>query len=176
VGLTRRINSTSLICRALLKYGYSGFKLEILEYCESKDVIKREQYYLDKFEPEYNILKIAGSRLGSQHTEATKDKMRGTRGVYNISPERRAQLIENIYKFHSKPITQEHLEKLRDNISKINAKKVLAVTVANTETGESVEYESFRQAAKELGITRYRLRTFIENNKLFKGKYKISTS
>lgn len=67
--------------------------MEILEYCESKDVIKREQYYLDKFKPEYNILKIAGSRLGSQHTEATKDKMKGIRGAYNISPERRAQLI-----------------------------------------------------------------------------------
>ena len=32
----------------------------------------REQYYLDKLKPEYNILKIAGSKLGSKHSKATK--------------------------------------------------------------------------------------------------------
>lgn len=52
------------ICRALLKYGYSSFKLEILEFCDKKDVLKREQYYLDSLKPEYNVLKTAGSSSG----------------------------------------------------------------------------------------------------------------
>ena len=30
--------------RALLKYGYSKFTLEILEYCDSSEIIFREQY------------------------------------------------------------------------------------------------------------------------------------
>ncbi len=55
---------SSLIYAALLKYGYSNFSLEILEYCEPNLLINREQYYLDTFNPEYNILKIAGSRSG----------------------------------------------------------------------------------------------------------------
>jgi NUMOD1 domain len=93
----------------------------------------------------------------------------------NISPERRAKLLENIRKLNAKPMKPEHLKKLRDHISKINAKRVLAVEVTDTETGDVVKYESFRQAARELGTTRERLRTFIKNNKLFKGKYKIST-
>lgn len=58
-----------LINRALLKYGYSKFKLEILEYCEPAVAIEREQHYLDLLEPEYNILPKAGSRLGHKHTE-----------------------------------------------------------------------------------------------------------
>lgn len=173
--LTYRTNSSSLICRALLKYGYSGFKLEILEYCASVDVLKREQYYLDLFNPEYNLLKVAGSRLGSKHTEATKDKMRGVRGTMTISPERRAALIDNIRKFNAKPMEQERLEKLRDHISKINAKRALAVEVTDTETGNIVKYESVRQAARELGTTRERLSTMLKNNKLFKGKYRLST-
>ena len=49
------------INKALLKYGYSGFQLEILEYCEPSDVIDREQYYIDLLVPECNILKITGS-------------------------------------------------------------------------------------------------------------------
>nr|YP_009750553.1 GIY-YIG endonuclease [Tolypocladium cylindrosporum]QIJ60558.1 GIY-YIG endonuclease [Tolypocladium cylindrosporum] len=59
---------TSRIYRALLKYGHSNFKLEILEHCNEKSVINREQYYLDNIKPEYNILKIAGSNLGFKHS------------------------------------------------------------------------------------------------------------
>jgi hypothetical protein len=62
-------NNNMTICKAFLKYGYSNFKLEILEYCEPQNVIAREQHYLDLLQPEYNILKIAGSPLGSIHTE-----------------------------------------------------------------------------------------------------------
>jgi len=53
--------SKSHILSALLKNGYSKFTLEILEYCDSEDLIKREQYYIDLLKPEYNILKRAGS-------------------------------------------------------------------------------------------------------------------
>lgn len=173
--LTHLKNNSTRISRALLKYGYSGFQLEILEYCAPKECTEREQYYLDKLKPEYNILKTAGSRSDTPHTEATKEKMRGKRGTINISPERRAQLIENISKLNSKPLKEEHLKKLREHISKLNAKRVLAVLVTDTETGDSVKYESFRQAGRELGITRYKLRNIIENNQLFKGKYRIST-
>lgn len=56
---------SSIIYKSILKYGHSKFSLDILEYCESSLCIAREQYYLDLLKPEYNILKIAGSRLGS---------------------------------------------------------------------------------------------------------------
>lgn len=48
-----------MIHKALLKYGYSNFSLEILEYCNQRDIVKREQYYLDLLKPDYNILKKA---------------------------------------------------------------------------------------------------------------------
>jgi group I intron endonuclease len=48
---------------------------EILEYCESGKCLEREQYYIDLLNPKYNLLKIAGSRLGSIHTKETKAKM-----------------------------------------------------------------------------------------------------
>ena len=48
--LEREIDKkNSMIYKALLKYGYSSFKLDILEYCEPSVLIKREQYYLDLF-------------------------------------------------------------------------------------------------------------------------------
>ena len=65
-----------LINRALFKYGYSNFSLVILEYCDPKDCIKREQYYIDLYIPEYNIYRTAGSPYGYKHTEEALVKLR----------------------------------------------------------------------------------------------------
>ena len=74
---------TLIISRALIKYGYSNFSLEILEYCDLVDLTEREQYYLDKLNPKYNILKIAGSSLGHKLTEETKAKIsKSLKGIY----------------------------------------------------------------------------------------------
>ena len=54
--------SKSIIYEALLKYGYDNFTLEILEYCSIDILIEREQYYINYFKSEYNILKAANSR------------------------------------------------------------------------------------------------------------------
>lgn len=80
------------INKALLKYGYSNFSLEILEYCDPQISIEREQYYLDLCIGEYNILTVAGSNKGfkfsaearlnmsgRRHTEESKDLMREAR-------------------------------------------------------------------------------------------------
>jgi len=61
------------IYRALLRYGYTPFRSEILEYCSGEKLIEREQLYLDKCKPKYNILKLAGSTVGFKHSEASKE-------------------------------------------------------------------------------------------------------
>jgi hypothetical protein len=90
VNLTKRLNNyfspdflrkeldkgNSIIYKALLKLGYSHFKLDILKYCDPIHLIQREQYYINKLNPEYNILKIAGSSVGFKHSIATKDILR----------------------------------------------------------------------------------------------------
>nr|YP_005351207.1 orf597 [Peltigera membranacea]AEK48322.1 orf597 [Peltigera membranacea] len=70
------VKSNRPIDRALLRYGFSGFTLEILEYCDTNLLLTREQYYLDGLKPEYNIAQIAGSTLGYKHTPETIAKMR----------------------------------------------------------------------------------------------------
>ena len=75
-----------VITKALLKYGYSVFSLEILEYCEALEAISREQYYLDLLKPEYNVLKIAGSSLGYKHPEGSQTR--------NWTSERKSKRLE----------------------------------------------------------------------------------
>ena len=65
-----------IISRAINKYGYSNFSLEILEYCEIPLLFEREQYYLDILNPAYNILKIAGSSQGFKYSPETIAKLK----------------------------------------------------------------------------------------------------
>lgn len=51
----REVKGSFIIQGALLKYGYSNFSLDILEYCEVDILIEREQYYINLLKPEYNI-------------------------------------------------------------------------------------------------------------------------
>lgn len=49
ISLKRKLSmGSSAIYSALLKYGYSNFSLDILEYCEIDALIEREQYYIVK--------------------------------------------------------------------------------------------------------------------------------
>jgi group I intron endonuclease len=56
-----KVKGSIIIQRALLKYGYSNFSIDILEYCEPNELISREQYYINLLNPKYNILKKAGA-------------------------------------------------------------------------------------------------------------------
>jgi len=150
-----------IISRALIKYGYSNFKLEILEYCEPENAIKREQFYIDSLKPEYNILQIAGSSLGYKHTESSLTKLRGL----TFTEEHK----DNLKKARASRVTTEETR----------AKMALArgggiVIVTNVETLETVKYVSVSQAAKELGTNHVTLGRYIKSQKVFRSMYKIS--
>ena len=141
-----------VINRALNKYKHSNFSLEILEYCEPSNVISRvssparrlkrgdyllEQYYFayNLLNPEYNILKIAGSSLGFKHSEETLKKMRERKH----SEETRAKLSKAR---KGKPLTDKALAKLigRTLSEKIKAKmKTSALSRLNNNRGQAVK-------------------------------------
>lgn len=152
----------SIICKALLKYGYKNFKLEILCYCEPDNVLLFEQYFINSLKPEYNILQVAGSPLGHKHNEETLAKMRGPK-----SPEHLAKLRESLAKIN---IDRVFSEELRSKISKANSNKM---AVTDTATGEIKEYPSMRALALGFGVSRYSLSNYIKSGKLFRGVYKI---
>lgn len=70
-----KYRDTLIISRALIKYGYSNFYLTILEYCEIYELNQREQHYLDKLEPKYNLLNFAGCSLNHIQSEVNKAKI-----------------------------------------------------------------------------------------------------
>lgn len=64
--------------RAWNKYGQENFEFIPIQFCGKEDLIKYEQYWINHFNSYlagYNGTPIAGSRLGSTHDEATREKI-----------------------------------------------------------------------------------------------------
>lgn len=48
---------TSMIHRAILKFGYNNFSITIIEFCKESELNCREQYFINVLKPQYNIRK-----------------------------------------------------------------------------------------------------------------------
>ncbi len=82
--------------RAWNKYSEQNFVFEVLFTCPISELIRLEQYFLNNYNPEYNICSIAGRPTGYKHSELSIEKLklkaqeRGkkwSKKVYQIHPE-----------------------------------------------------------------------------------------
>lgn len=144
------------IYKAILKYGYAEFRLEILEYCDPQELLKKEQFYMDKFNPEYNILKFAGSSLGYVFSEASRAKM----SISHIGIQAgEKNPMFGVRKTHSKEIraliTLAKLGKsfLSDTVkAKMSKERGTAIKVIDLKTNETSVYTSIKKAAEAMGV------------------------
>jgi group I intron endonuclease len=148
------------ISKALIKYGYSNFTLEILEFCDPSNAILREQHYIDILKPEYNILKTAGSSLGYTHTEETLAKFKAR----SFTPEQKANNLEHLKIHNSSP---EQREKSRERLLEYNKSKGQVVEVLDTISNETTLYSTILQAAEAIGCVHG---TILLADKAFKEK------
>lgn len=66
---------SKIMQRAWLKYGEVNFSFLLIELCDKDKLIEREQYWIDKLNPIYNISKVAGNTLGVKgNPESNKKK------------------------------------------------------------------------------------------------------
>ena len=124
-----------------------------MEYCDKKETLIREQYYLDLLKPEYNILKKAGSPLGFKHSDEAKAKMRGPRNR-----------------------SLEHTRKLKEHIDRLNSQNSIAIEVFDVEKDTKIEYASIRLTCRELNCADVTVKKYINSNKLFRNRYIIASN
>ncbi len=137
----RLIKEKIAIYDAILKYGHSNFSLEILEYCDQSDLIKREQYYFDSLKPEYNILKTAGSLLGFKHSDKTRAKLSA--------------------------ILKGRKHSLYTKILMSKAAKRKTIYTYSLESNRSYTFNSITEAAKFFNVSRRIILKYTLNNKIF---------
>jgi group I intron endonuclease len=136
--------NNSLIYRALLKYGYSSFKLDILEYCDLVVVIEKEQYYLDNLKLEYNTLKVARYLPGFKHSAATIDRISAAKLVRDRDEAIKLKLSSNM-----------------------QARTIIATKLSPRETKL---FTSIRKTAEFMGMHPSYLAKWLKENKLYVGK------
>ena len=95
------------------KYGEQDLQFSILLICDKKDLIKIEQYFIDFYNPIFNICKIAGSQLGIKRSEKTKAKMRG-RPVSDETRKKLSNALKNNKNGFGKHPSDEIRQKLRE--------------------------------------------------------------
>lgn len=103
--------------RAWNHYGEGAFSFSVVCFCAVDELITKEQEALDKFKPEYNIVKKARSMLGFRHTEETKEYCRnvakgnrGGTGKHRTKTTEEREKISSALKGRSR--TNEHSEKI----------------------------------------------------------------
>ena len=147
------------IYKAILKYGHSKFNLEILEYCEPTQCIEREQYFMDLFHPEYNILNTAGSMLGFKHSDQSrgnisksltgeKNPMYGKTGEMSHMFGR--EISEQTLAKLTKALTGENNPRYGKKKPEGSGSPSIKIKVLDILTGTSTIYCSISEAAKAL--------------------------
>lgn len=110
------------------KYGKHAFEFVIIELVPNKNsLIKREQFYIDKLNPIYNICKIANSSLGIKRTEDTKHKLslakKGNKNALGaVRSEKTKQQISNSCKKLKNALGHKHTIESKRKISENNSK------------------------------------------------------
>ena len=193
-----------IISRALIKYGYSNFSVTILEYCNVPDLLKREQHYLDKLNPKYNILKIAGSSLNYLQSEETKAKIsKALKGVYikeksalfgsfhtketkELMSLKKKGINNPLFgKTHSektkslmkqKALGRKHSNDTKLKISSLHGNPINIYEKCSSEGFKLIgSFVSARKAAKFLGISGSTIIRYKNSGEIFKDRYKFSS-
>jgi len=176
--------------RAWNKYGPLFFRFTVVAYCSRDDLLFYEQRLIDGLKPDYNTCPIAGSRLGSKHSDETREKLRAARARNGFSPmkgrkhtpESLAKISANRKGKSSGPMTQERRDKIgaahKGRIVTKEQREKISRTLTGTSTGRGQLTEDQVRAiraldvigkrqceiAKELGILKIRVHTVVRGH------------
>jgi group I intron endonuclease len=170
------------IHNALLKYGYSKFTLEILEYCENTDPVVREQFYLDLLHSEYNILAVTYSSLGFKHSKETLEFFtnrivsENTKKNLSLAATGRILTEEDKKKISNARKGIELSDEVRAKISATIISKIgIPVIIKNKNTMEEIEYINLTEAAKGIGVSRTSIKKALDSGRLIQKLYYVAT-
>lgn len=181
-------NKSMYICNALGAYGHSEFSLIIIEYINTLDIDKkevrkllllREQNFLDSIQPEFNILKTAGSLLGHKHSPETIAKISGENShMYGkIGP-----LNPFFGKFHSDEIKALIGQARKGKILSAEIKTKISITKGTTIFVHDLEdslvdtFHSARRAAEYFNCGKDTIHRYVKSKKIFKNNYILSVN
>lgn len=157
-------NTNVNLRKAIIKYGTHNFTFNIIVFDFYKNILDLENFYINKYKPEYNILQNAFNSLGYKHTEDTINKIK-----LNYSKERKER-IGNLNKTLSKEtkILISQSTKLRHNSKLINLEEFKksrskSTSVYDLNNNFIKKYNSAKNIIKDYVIDYRTIRRHIKN-------------
>jgi group I intron endonuclease len=96
--LIRQVHANPILQNAYNKYGATSFEVSIIEECSDNIILQREQHYIDKLSPAYNITKeVINNRLSAESrlkiSETLKEKVRQGLILYPLNVDKQKEVI-----------------------------------------------------------------------------------
>jgi group I intron endonuclease len=162
------------ISKALIKYGYSNFSVTILEYCDKSDLLAREQYYFDKLNPQYNILKMAPRYF--KQSEETKKFMSLKKAKDNNPLFDKTYSKDSIKLIKQMALGRRHSEDTKLKMSAIRGNPVNIYEKCSSDGFKLIgSFVSARRAGKFLEISGSTVIRYMNSGEIFKDRYKFSS-
>lgn len=146
--------------------------LEIIDIDDSikENLLMREQFWIDNLKPAYNILPVAGSNLGYQHTEETKQKIsNSTKGVKksesHVKHIREGQKGRVLSEEHKAKLSQaaKH-RKSQSHHSIINIDGVVYNSIKEASEKTKVKYNTIQRRLKNPNFPNYFYIKYLNKN------------
>ncbi len=164
-------------------HGSDSIQFELVELCNEDQLLIREQFYLDIYQPfepsGFNQCKLAGTVKGYKHSDAERAKMSKGRTGIKMSAEfrenrrkvwqNRKHLPDSIDKMKASQANKKYSDEAKRNMSLAHIGGG-PIEIINTETG--IFYDSIVDAAKSIthlnkDTLRYRVMGRVQNNTSF---------
>lgn len=159
-----RSGSPFPIHNAIRKYGKNNFTLEIVELCETSEILKeREKYWIAFYNSTdrsigYNMTEGGDGTFGRKHSEETKEKIRQKALGRKISEETRKKM-SNSHKVN-------YSDSQRKAVAESNARRAKPVLVYDLDMNLLKEFKSLKETASEMKIHTTTIRKSIRGGKI----------
>lgn len=177
-----RLNNNSKISRALIKYGHKNFTLIIIEILENNlNIIEKEQYYINLLNPIYNILTIAYSSKGFKfnHSDIAKKKISLNRKIQILSEENKLNISK---KLKDRSLSEESKLKISKSLNNRKLSEEIKLKISKSRKDNRIKlidlnnniikiYNNITEISIEYGFSNRTISKYINEGKLFKGKY-----
>jgi len=138
--MRRGVHANRKIQRHFNKCGEDDLIISALEdVANKKDLVEREQFYLDTIKPYFNIAPIAGSCLGVRHSDESKERRRHLKNKLGkkLSPEQKETVRQGQLKRFQNPLQREAASARMKGKVSINKGKKFTAERAALSSGEN---------------------------------------
>lgn len=116
--MKKNVHANSKLQRHYNKYGKDDLHFELILACDESELIEKEQFFIDSYNPYFNLCPIAGNCRGRHMSDATRKKLSEANKGRPSYIKGKKRPPEEIAKMRGRKWSEESRAKLRESCKK----------------------------------------------------------